>query len=517
MTRERSRTIVLSWLALTSLLLPAAVFAQSATEGPGLLDSRLTYANDVERAAAAANQATFDALDTQCNPNGQLDTIAAPSEELRPGGCTSLQFFVYLTTRELVHSANALLGEGPTVASLNVTEQGLGTALRWTAAEELAVQGSMATQFSSNQLSNLATRLTALRAGASGFTVAGLNDLPESWRHAAIAGLSLSENGNSGTTLGRWGGFVNASLGNGDKSPTGNENAFDYDTQELTLGLDYRIGNATVVGGMLGISRQDVEFVPDSNRISVVDGSIEGDGTSVIVFIMTSTDRWYASASLGSQQIDYALERDIRYPSFNPNVADSNSRATSEPEASVTTATAALGYTWAPGAWQIEPYIGFEYLDVTIDAFDEARSFNALSGQIDSDAFNLVIAEQTFQSLDSNIGLRLQYTLTPSWGVAAPYLNLAYHRELQNDPRVIEARYAGAGNEAFAFAVQTDPFDSDYFTWAVGVSAVVRGARERRYGGSAGRGISVFTQFEAVERLDFYSEQIISAGLRYEF
>ncbi|MEL7298383.1 MAG: autotransporter outer membrane beta-barrel domain-containing protein, partial [Pseudomonadota bacterium] len=147
----------------------------------------------------------------------------------------------------------------------------------------------------------------------------------------------------------------------------------------------------------------------------------------------------------------------------------------------------------------------------------EARSFNALSGQIDSDAFNLVVAEQTFQSLDSNVGLRLQYTLTPSWGVAAPYLNLAYHRELQNDPRVIQARYAGAGNEAFAFAVPTDPFDSDYFTWAVGVSAVVRGARERRYGGSASGGVSVFTQYEAVERLDFYTEQIISAGVRYEF
>lgn len=125
-------------------LLPLWVQAQSATDGPGLLDSRLVYANDVERAAALANQRTFDALDPVCNPGGQFDQVAAPAELVPPSGCSELQFFVYLSTRELVHSANALLGEGPTVASLNVDQRGLGTALRWTAAEELAVQGSMA-------------------------------------------------------------------------------------------------------------------------------------------------------------------------------------------------------------------------------------------------------------------------------------------------------------------------------------------------------------------------------------
>ncbi|MFK8051530.1 MAG: autotransporter outer membrane beta-barrel domain-containing protein [Woeseiaceae bacterium] len=504
---------------LALLLIAGQAFAQSADVGPGLLDERLVYANDVERSAAAANQATFDSLDTACNPNGQLDGIAAPTGFVRPDNCSELQFFVYLTTRELVHSANALLGEGPTIASLGVTQQGLGTALRWTAAEELAVQGSMATQFSNNQLANLASRLTALRSGARGFTVAGLNSTPESWGRGVLAGLGLNESpGQSdGNGYSRWGGFFNGTAGSGDREATGNENAFDFDNQEFTIGLDYRVRPDLVIGGMVGYSSQTVDFDPNASRVSVVSGNMESEGNSALLFALINGENLYVSASVGSQQIDYELQRDIRYPSFNAALPDSNSRATSTPEATTVTGTFDIGYAWTRGAVTVEPYLGIDYVDVTIDAFEEARSFSLLSGLIDNDGFNLVVAEQTFQSLDTTVGLRFQYTLTPTWGVVSPYVTFEYHRELQDAPRTIQARYAGAGNEAFAFSVATDPFDSDFYLWSVGVSSVIRGGRERRYDGPVSGGVSVYAQYQSVAQLEFFSEQTLSLGIRYEF
>ena len=102
-----------------------------------------SYENDVERAAAVANQNTFDALHEECDPNNTIQDLPNPSA---PGaGATAIctgdrdVFNVYLTVRELVHTANQLLnvdgGQRPQAASLNVDQTGLGTSLRWTAAE----------------------------------------------------------------------------------------------------------------------------------------------------------------------------------------------------------------------------------------------------------------------------------------------------------------------------------------------------------------------------------------------
>src|SRR5688572_4929053 len=144
-----------AWRALglaLAALAPLAAAAQTADPGPGLVG--LPYANDVERAAAQANQQVFDALDASCNPGGIFDTVPEPSAPPVGTGCSDEgRFLVYSNARELVHTANEIRGSGATIASLGQNLEGLGLALRWTAAEELAVQGSMATEFSNGQLS----------------------------------------------------------------------------------------------------------------------------------------------------------------------------------------------------------------------------------------------------------------------------------------------------------------------------------------------------------------------------
>src|SRR5262245_45344592 len=108
-----------SWAA--GLLLGAAIAAMlpSAVRADRTDPQILAQLNALETAAAQANQATFDALSGPC--------AAGPGP-----GCPDEVFGVFAETRELVHTANELLGTGDTTFSLSLDIDGLGFALRWT-------------------------------------------------------------------------------------------------------------------------------------------------------------------------------------------------------------------------------------------------------------------------------------------------------------------------------------------------------------------------------------------------
>jgi len=514
-----------AWLALAfvATLAPTAATAQTADPGPGLVG--LVYANDIEQAAAQANQQVFDALDASCNPGGVFDTVPEPGAP--PVGTTcsdESRFFVYLNARELVHTANEIRGSGATIASLGQTLEGLGRALRWTAAEELAAQGSMATEFSNGQLSNLAARLNALRFGARGFGVANLyrvdpkrDRLLASIQGAPGAGAAGDEP--AGETYGRWGGFLNGSFGYGSKEPTPLEDAFDFDGSELTLGVDYRLPSNMVLGGILGLSQQTIDFDEAASDISVVDGNIDAESTSVILFALYQGERVNLSGSLGAQSLRYDIARNIKYPSFNPELESANSLANSHPETDVNVATFNFGYAFGSRKLTFEPFVNIEYLDATVNAFAEERSINLLSNDSVSKRFDLSISEQRFDSLDSTLGLRFQYVVTPRFGVIVPYLTLEAHRELADDARTITAGYAAIADilGTTTFVVPTDAPDEAYSVASAGFSIVLRGGRQREAGGAIVGGLSAFLQIKGIRNLLHYEDNVATGGFRYEF
>jgi uncharacterized protein YhjY with autotransporter beta-barrel domain len=515
-------------LILIGMVVVTAVQAQSAPgEGLGSIPAD-QYANDVERRAALANQATFDTLDPACNPGGVLDQIVDPSAP-PPGAdpqCIGDVFSIYLTVRELIHTANDLLGQGPNAASLRLDQQGLGTSLRWTAAEELAAQGSAASDFANSQLANLAARLNALRFGARGFTITGFNAI-ENDGEILVAGAYDTPRGGGasadGESFSAWGGFVNGSFGYGRKNDTDLENAFDFDGSEVTFGVDYRFRNNFVIGGVGGWKRQNIDFDEAASDIRVVDGEMEMDGLSGIVFGLYQADRFFASGSLGFETVDYDVERRIKYGSNNPDIGAANSTAFSTPTADLITATLNLGYAFHASRFTAEPYVNIEYKDITIDAFSEERSVDQI-GNVDDDAFNLNIAEQTIESTLAMVGLRFQYTFTPSFGVIVPFARIESRNELSNDSRLIFAGYGALegtnfepGEGLLTFAVPTDSIDTSYYKWTVGFSAVIRGGRQRQLDGPITGGLMGYVQYESIEDLENYEQQVISAGIRYEF
>lgn len=443
----------------------------------------LAQLSPFEQRAALANQAVYDQLITDPDGAGPLQAQCGFFGGSNDSFCAdpSLQL-VFENLRELVDTANDIGGNGSTTYSLRYDIASLGFALRWTAAEEFAAQGASATDFSNSQLGALASRLSALRFGARGMRLAnrttGESATLASNRTSPLGG-GASADGDS--IASRWSVFIDGSYGYGAKDDStfdgGFEDAFDFDGREFTLGMDHRFTDTIVAGVIGGYSNKSIDF--DVAR-SIVDASMRVEGYSLIGYGQWEGGRLYVNGSVGGQWLDLDTRRRILYPSFNPRVQSIDSTALSTTSSSAVMATFGAGYEARAFGISFGPYLKAEYQDITIDGFTE--------GGPAADGFAFDVGSQKIKSLDTALGVRAQRVFTPSFGVVVPYLRAEYHREFENDARVVSAIYTDSAALATTgtFSVPTDEPDDG------------------------------FLQYQQVVGLDRYSDRVITAGLRYE-
>jgi uncharacterized protein YhjY with autotransporter beta-barrel domain len=479
-------------LSVACVLASAAPHALADLTNPTIL----SQLQPLEQRAAVANQSVYN----------QLISSGTCSEQSRvpSGSCTSPIFLIFENVRELVHTSNELTGTGPTQFSLGLDIENLGFALRWTAAEELAAQGAAATQFSNNQIGTLANQLYALRFGARGFRAVGRGAQDDSVRTArmpqALGGGATADEEGIGIAS-RWGGFIDGSFGYGNRDDTtyveGYEDAFDFDGQEITAGVDYRFNNAFVLGVIAGYTDKAIDF---DSSLSIVDATIDTDGYGVIVYALWEMENLYLSGSIGGQWLSHDLVRRITYPSFNPLVAPVDETARSNTDSSAITATFGLGYAARWDAFTLEPYLALEYQDITVDGFTESGAHG----------FDFQYGEQDIKSFEAGVGLKLQYAFTPSFGVIIPYLRGEYRKEFEDDSRDISAVYSGiasldstTGSEDFL--LPTDKPDGNYYIVTGGFSMVLK------------HGVQGFIQYSQVFDLDHFTDHVITGGVRLEF
>ncbi|MFL0811181.1 MAG: autotransporter outer membrane beta-barrel domain-containing protein [Agarilytica sp.] len=451
--------------------------------------------NDLEASAAiAANQTYLSLFLVGCTDD----------QTVGRDGCDGQTFQLWSNVREIAHTANELLNDGPTQFSLGLDEAGLGFALRWTAAEEYAAQGNLSSEFIGGQASSLASRLTALRAGASGFNVIGIANAQNSDEIAYIGPLG----GASGdASYGRWGGFLNVDLSSGDRAPTAREDAFDFAGSQVSFGGDYRFDSNWVGGVVMGISQQNIDF--DGSQ-SIVEGSIEADGYSLMPFAMYQLDNWFYSAALGYQTMRFDTVREIRYPSLNLDIDSANTTTVSDTKATSVSLFFEAGYTWQVNKFSIEPFLNFKHSDTTVDEFVEE--------DLNDSAFDLVVEEQNINSQEFTFGTKLQYTYTPSFGVWIPFFTFEAIKQNENASRDIKAYYAqNSVSDGSVFSLPTEEQDSSYFAYTFGVSAVIRGGRQTKAGGSIGGDIQGFLNYKTIQALEGFNVDLYSFGVRYTF
>lgn len=508
--RARPRVLTTRWICQIALVSPLIWqgYAYAQTAPPGSLAELVTSApqgtfNQLEQSSAFANQASYNTL--TANPSGPI--YCDPQRNTPSPTCPTNVFLVFSNLRELIQSANELLNNGQaTQYSLHTDERGVGFALRWTAGEELSAPGSVASQFASGQLSSVASRITALRFGATGFSLGAMNDgLPNN------PGFALDDPPARGGAAGadsdigiasRWGGFLDGSFGWGKRDPTTLEDAFAFDSSGATVGVDYRLTRRFVVGISAGYTNQRIDF--DASR-SVVGGGIRAKGYSGILYALLDWNGPYLSGSLGWQRMDYHTTRLITYPSFNIAVPSADATAYGAPHSDALLGTFTLGWSFARRSWTVEPYVAADYRHVDIAAFRETSVNNSGPDAGSPAGFDLAYSSQTVRLLDAAAGLRMEYAFRPSFGVIVPYIRGEYHHNFDTNPFTVVSTYAALAGSGVAFALQSDPAPQKYYVVAGGLSMVLP------------HGIQVFAQFEDLGGMQYVSSRQITGGIRGEF
>lgn len=490
----QSAAMAVGVVALALCLLPMrASFAQTPTGNlTALVQSGIYAYNGLEIAAAQSNDAAYGALLAVCggNPAG-----AGPT-------CSGNQAALFNRLRELEDTANGLLGRGETTFSLRLGAQALGFALRWTAPEEYAAQGSLTTKFANSQLTTMANRFSALRFATQIRLARG--DSPDSdadgprlsyYSSGTMQGGAAGADGGNAFPSSSWGAFANGSYSAGSKAPTTFEDAFDYNDTEYSAGADVRLNAHTVVGLL---AQHTIKHVNFNSSESIVNGGIKGQGYGALAYVQWEGDAFYVNGSLGIQHLSLDTRRSITYPSLNPLIPSVNETSTSSTTATSWIGTVGTGYTFHWRGFSAEPYVNGQYVHTEIADFTEH----------DGNGFDFDVGSQGIPSLTAAVGLKLQQAFLPPFGVIVPYIYGEYRHEFQQNSRAVDSQYADSGLAVGAgsgFNLPTDAPTRNYYAAGGGLTVVLK------------HGLQGFVQYVKIFNLANYSDYVASGGIRYEF
>lgn len=306
------------------------------------------------------------------------------------------------------------------------------------------------------QHENIRDRLTALRQGERGITMSSLR-LAMGGRTISMGWiqdyLDAEAESGGGTRLlsEKWGLFVDGSVSVGDRDDRGKEPGFDFDSYNLTGGVDYRFDNGLILGSAVGFTRYDSDVDRDGGGLESDSYTIQGFGTYNL------TDSFYVDATAAYSAGDLDQRRVIDLSGVG---SLGRQTATGETDSDQISASLAANYATNFGAgWSLVYYGSIYYADTTIDAFSERGSPLGLSFE-----------EQNFESMLSSLGLRVSKVINLENGVLTPFADIAFEHESRYDAFEIKTRFTEADAEGPS-AFISDP-DRDFGRAAVGAAWV---------------------------------------------
>ena len=441
-----------------------------------------------------------DAIRVTCRGLNSLGTGRSPDQTILFGACGDMvNEAFFLDPANTGGQDRYALGSEGTAEYFALLRQFSG--------EETSSQGRYSTEGVTGQLNGIGSRLAAIRQG---FRTSGL-----ALNLQGVELLALASSGAGGPTTPMVGGaagsgdadsgfawFGNLDYGFGDRDDTDFENGFDSSSYGITLGLDYAFDNGVVLGAALGFHEHEIDFdrISSGELSSVSGGEIENDQTNVSAYINYAAPRFYLSGIVTAGEGDYDLERSLIVPASTTLPAFST-EVESDTESDLIAAQAQVGYMFGEGAVTFDIYGGFDYLEVDIDKFRETGSPLALE-----------YGDQEIESEQLFLGGTIRRAVNTGAGVIVPYATVEWRHELDNDARIVNARYAlgvpgftNANGETDNFETPTDDPDENFFEITLGLT------------GQLGNNVAMYLQYTTVAGLDDTSANLITLGIRGTF
>ena len=335
--------------------------------------------------------------------------------------------------------------------------------------EDFAVARTQALLFANTQYTSVLDRLIALRGGARGLSLAGLNIqvdgqsvplavLQEMFGKIFGSGASADATEEPGGLLSdRWGMWVRGNFSTGGRDKSLVSPSFDADQVGVVIGTDYRLSSNAVIGASLGYLDSSIDFNPIS------EGSLDTQSMALSLYgSLYAAKSFYLDALVNYAQADYDARRNISYNQGSGLVAIGLD-AKGSTEGDTFSAGLSGGYDFLYKGFTISPNAGFFYVDTTIDRFAEKGAAG----------LNLLYDDQKFQSLTANLGVRLGATINLPWAVLVPGLRVDFVREFEDETDVFQVRFANDPNgmSSAPIVIQTDNPDTSYYRIALNLSA----------------------------------------------
>jgi outer membrane lipase/esterase len=356
--------------------------------------------------------------------------------------------------------------------------------LSWMRPRNTVHQARNSTKLVASQLSNLGQRMAQLRAGISGFTAADLQ-LDNGQSTLPLSMLAYQDaNSPAESFVSPWGFFINGSLTTGDFSYADEVNdGFDFDSDSLSAGVDYRFSNHFVLGAAVGYNQMD------SNTGAGV--RMESEGASVSLYgLFTPTENFYLDTRVSFARPE-VKQRRIEFFNLIDEVVDIE--AIGETDSEQFTIAASAGYNFNKGAWNWSPYITAEYVNNQLDEFAETGA----------GGWNIFYAEQDFKALKYNLGFIVSRAISTRNGVLSPQLSWQHNYEDQDDG-VMAMRLVGMPVDEL-FNVETNFTESSYSQASLGLTWITA------------NGKMFYLRYSRLFGLRNFKQHTASVGARFEF
>lgn len=259
------------------------------------------------------------------------------------------------------------------------------------------------------QFDNIGGRLHTLRSGARGFS----NEANVQTQGGTIATGSGDGKDDGDSPVGV---FVAGSVELGKRdSRAGARDGFDVMTRGLTLGVDWRVSPAMVVGAALGGLRTSTQ---------VADGGRQrAHGTSGSLYAQwLPSERAYLNAALNLGQDDFDIRRRACGAELHAQTAADHRALSVE-----------AGYSLARDALRFTPYLRYQYVHAALDALTERGAC------IDA----LAIDATSLSSSSFAAGASVDRAFSTRSGVWTPALALEYLGESQRHDAIFARLLAG--------------------------------------------------------------------------
>jgi large repetitive protein len=220
---------------------------------------------------------------------------------------------------------------------------------------------------------------------------------------SANANSSQKQNGDALFNL--WAGGL---IRTGDRDATTGRAGFDFESDGVSIGADYRFNSSFVMGAGLGVGR-------DSTDVGLNGSRVDGDAYTAALYSSFHSDAGlYIDGLAAYQWLSYDLQR---------YVTNTGGKVFGQRDGTQWLVSLSAGAEYQRDALQFSPYARWDYASASLDAYTE---------QGDA-VWALRFNEQAIETSTLSLGLRADYRYQTNWGAFSPQFRIEYQHDLKNN------------------------------------------------------------------------------------